>query len=174
MGMILTIVWLFFSLPWVLLWMFLMSLMAPQSELPSGSNFTSALTITFGPPIVFGFVLMLIRGLMPQGGKPMSAMPPILSILRVVMWIMFGATGAIQLAATSDACAAVSMSWFGANAFLIVGVPAFIIAISLSSKSDTAGQESAVNIVAFVLWPIQWSWTLLKNAWAKNKTPPAV
>lgn len=104
----------------------------------------------------------------------MSAMPPILSILRVVMWIMFGATGAIQLAATSDACAAVSMSWFGANAFLIVGVPAFIIAISLSSKSDTAGQESAVNIVAFVLWPIQWSWTLLKNAWAKNKTPPAV
>lgn len=131
---LLVIVWLFFSLPW----MFMAGIFSFASCDPDHCSagmypvmLAQAGAFTFLPPMVFGAALFGLR----QVVSGMSWLT-FWAFVRVVMYIVGGVSGGIQLCAMSEPLrTSAHHSFIGLNAFTMIGIPLILGAVVWQQSS---------------------------------------
>lgn len=164
MGILLTIIWLFFSLPWVFLAGIVSFASLDPSHFPDGAMplmVAEATAFTCGPPVALGLLLFGVSYLIPKGESQVAAIFPFWAVLRIALWLTVGATGAVQvLANDGDLASASGKHMLGLNAFWWIGLPCALVAIGAAIWARLpAGGTPRSNMVAVIrtmLSPFKW------------------
>ena len=169
--MILSIIWLFFSLPWLMLVMLMSPMAFDSPHSTEGSNWIPIVEYLVGyavtPPLVFGGVLLFIKSL-SKGGLAVNAVL-FLGILRVLLWILGGALGASHiLSRNPNLCENADATWIGVNLLPLCCV-AFTAAWGLGfwaskGEPDSEPRKNFVGFLRLILIPFVWTWGCIKEA----------
>lgn len=146
MILILWMVWMFFSLPWILLAGIISFSSCDPGHMRAGeypAAIATASAFTFGPSIVFGMVLIAVSRLFRNGASTVTG--SLFYLIFQVLLLIFGA-GAMgfHVAAKNPYAGQLAAStWVGANLWL-VGLACFVVALILWVYRERQEKGSAV------------------------------
>lgn len=171
--MILSFIWLFFSLPWLMLVMMFLPMAFDTGYFAAIETLG---LVAIGPPLLWGIVLYCVR-LLTSGGRSTVNAAVFLAILRVVLWILGGALGAGHiLSRNPNLCANADSTWVGANLLSLCCVT-LAVAWGLGFWASKGGTDSeprkqVVGFLQAVLMPFVWIAGCFREAIANTKATP--